>query len=300
MRIIALASLALTLSSSLALAQEAPPMPTDGSPTAGDSCSAGLNAGKAARAKGHLREARRQFKTCAILQCGSITHDECTKLAAEALEATPTVVIEAKDKSGSAVTSDLTVMIDDEVVAKELDGKSIAIDPGQHTVVVQRGSDRVSQTIATQEGIKARVVQLKFQTGFDPNGPVRDMSGHTIWPWALVAIGAAVGVAGMGVVVTSPDLPPGCNDDTKICDSLPGETSQALDARRDEAGRSVDQPRIGYAVVGVGVLLAAGGLLWHFFEPVEPRVPEGARAKMRIPLPFVMKNAAGLAASATF
>jgi len=268
------------------LTPDAPPPPPD------DPCSDGLAAGKLAQSKGLLREARKQYKACSVSQCLATTHDECAGLAGAVLDATPTIVVEARDRSGASITSDITVMVDEEVVAKELDGKSIAVDPGKHTITAQYGSDRVSQSITTQEGVKAMKVRLKFQYGFDPNAPVRDLSGHTIWPWALVAIGAAISVAGLGVVLTAPDLPVGCNDDTNVCVPLGNETptSQALETRREEAGRSQDQPIIGYAVVGAGVLLAAGGLIWHFLEPVEPRTAGARKIK---PAPLFAKGTGG-------
>src|SRR5688572_12562648 len=90
------ATLALLLaSSSSAFGQEPPPatradpgMPktiaADPNPnTPFESCESESDHGKAARAKSHLREARKHFKACAsAAQCSSSSvHEECAKLA---------------------------------------------------------------------------------------------------------------------------------------------------------------------------------------------------------------------------
>ena len=53
------------------------------------------------------------------------------------LLATPTIIIDAKDEVGHDV-GDVTVLVDDAMVAAEIDGKAIPLDPGPHTVRLQR------------------------------------------------------------------------------------------------------------------------------------------------------------------
>jgi len=71
------------------------------------------------------------------------------------------------------------------------------------------------------------------------------------------------------LIATTPSLPPGCDQNTKECTLLPGETKkdQSYIDRRDEAGRHVNQPVIGGVITGVGGAIIVGGLVWHFLEP---------------------------------
>jgi hypothetical protein len=282
------------------LSPEAPAVPEPAPPSepqTPQSCTAAHEDGQRARSQNKLVEARRHFVLCAAEAsvCAAPLRADCEKWAAEVLEATPTIVIGAQDRAGRDITN-ITVAIDGEIVAKELDGKSIAVDPGEHNVVLQRGPERLTQTIVVKERLKAQPVVMKVGGGIDVDGAARDLGGHSVWPWAVVAIGGAVVASGIAVALTAPQLPAGCDSETRECVPLPSETTQAFEQRQDDAGNAVGQTLVGIVVAGTGGLIVAGGLLWHFLEPVEPR-RTGLRRRLT---PWMGSGAGGIAASGSF
>ena len=92
--------------------------------------------------------------------------------------------------------------------------------------------------------------------------------GHSPYPWIVVGVGGAAVAAGLVLALTAPDRPSNCDPVTNSCAQVPGR-----DASEDSstAARSKNQPVIGWAVLGGGAALVAGGLLWHFLEPTGPR-----------------------------
>jgi hypothetical protein len=257
-------------------------------------CTTAVEEERQAAAAGKLRRAHKTLTTCAE-RCAGPVAMECAEAAVSALDRTPTLLVEAQDPRGNDVT-DVTVTIDGEVVAKEIDGRSLSVDPGSHTVVVSRRGSTASQTVVTSERTKAQPVRFTLGGATDPDGPARDVGGHTVWPWAVVAIGGAVVVAGVAVVLTTPGMPAGCDDTTRQCRPLAGETAQSFEQRRDQAGLNVDQPLIGALTIGAGGLLVGGALAWHFLESTEPRA---ARRRPAV-APWLAREGGGLAATGTF
>src|SRR4051812_26824402 len=95
-------------------------------------CATMVDDGIQERTAGKLREAREHFIACAA-QCSSTLQAECASWAQATLDATPSIVIEARDAQGNALT-DVTVTLDDSLVATELDGRAFPLDPGAHTL----------------------------------------------------------------------------------------------------------------------------------------------------------------------
>src|SRR5688572_19314060 len=95
-------------------------------------CIAAAGKGQAARKAGKLREARDNFIICGAESCPALVRHDCAQWNAELVPTLPTVVFGARDRSGRDLF-DVTVSMDGEILVKQLDGKSVAVDPGKHT-----------------------------------------------------------------------------------------------------------------------------------------------------------------------
>jgi tetratricopeptide (TPR) repeat protein len=140
--------------------------------------------------------------------------------------------------------------------------------------------------------------QIAAQPPPPPPVPPAEVREHTIPPWIVVGLGGAAVVAGVVVLATAPKLPDGCIPETKKCPRLPAESDTAFQDRQDRAGASQNQPTIGAVVLGGGLVLVAGGLLWHFLEPTGP-VTSSAALKPKLK-PDVTPGYAGLSLGGTF
>jgi tetratricopeptide (TPR) repeat protein len=140
-----------------------------------------------------------------------------------------------------------------------------------------------------------------------PAKPVENRE-HTVPPWIVVGIGGAVIISGIVVIATSPSLPANCNSDTNTCEKIdpdgagpkPLETSESASFknRSETAGQAKDQPKYGAILIGAGVAIVAGGLLWHFLEPTGP-VETTGKIKPKL-TPQAAPGYAGLSLGGTF
>lgn len=263
--------------------------------------------GQRSRASGKLRDAREQFLVCGAEGCPALVRKDCAQWQTELAAALPTVVFGAKDKQGRDLF-DVTVTMDGEVLLKKLDGKSITIDPGPHTFRFEAaGSPAVTERALVKEGERARVITVVMRENGDSSsgdsradnrpvtGPERDSSsGHTVYPWIVVGVGAAALIGGIVWFATAPSLPTGCDSSTAKCVRFASDTDSSFRARQEDAGRSDGQPIEGAVTMGIGGALVVGGLVWYFLEP------SGARTGVLRPTPWTTANAAGLSLGGAF
>jgi hypothetical protein len=227
--------------------------------------------GQRARSAGKLREARDHFVQCGSESCPALVRRDCAEWATELAQTLPSVVFGARDKKGRDLF-DVTVSVDGDVVVQKLDGKGIPIDPGKHTFRFEApGFAPVIEVALVKEGERARVFNVTFDAAASASKGRGDVSStkreHTIYPWLAVAAGAAGVVTGAVIVLTSPDHPAGCDEDTKKCVRLADESDADFTRRQEDAGVADGRPVLGLIVGGIGLAVAAGGLVWHFLEP---------------------------------
>lgn len=247
-------------------------------------CLGASEKGQRARAAGRLREARDLFLVCGAEGCPAMVRRDCTQWQIEVVSMLPSVVFGAKDRAGRDLF-DVTVTMDNEVLTRKLDGKSITVDPGPHTFKLEvAGQPPVIERALVKEGEKTRVIAVTIgapspeparaataPSGASTAAQTDQSGGHTVFPWIVVGIGGAAVATGLVVLLTSPSVPEGCNETSKTCAKLPGESAADLAERQKTAGRADTQPTQGLIVGGIGLGLVAGGLLWHFLEPTGDR-----------------------------
>lgn len=120
------------------------------------------------RQRSKLLQARDAALACASGACPKTLASDCSGWLSELEPAIPRVVFEARDEQGSVLT-DVSVSVDKQVVAERIDGRTIEIDPGEHSFRFRRSSGAfVEVTTVVIEGEKSRRVSATFPTGAPP------------------------------------------------------------------------------------------------------------------------------------
>jgi hypothetical protein len=217
---------ALLLGAALALAASALPATAQGDENTRDenrrgekqSCIEDHARGQALRKDGRLLDATRAFASCASVRCPSVVQAECARWHDEVTTATPTVVIDAVDPTGESLSS-VAVRVDGRPVVDRLDGRPIAIDPGEHDLVLEAdGGGRGVQRVLLLEGIKNRTIRVALggparraeatdprpgdDAGRDAAGPVlaRKPAPWIAYPLAAVGLAGIAGFATFGLL----------------------------------------------------------------------------------------------------
>lgn len=234
-------------------------------------CMSAAERGQKERAGGKLLDAQKDFLVCAAPDCPSIVAKDCATWSTEVASALSSIVIDAKDASGQDV-GEAMATIDGAIVAKQLDGKAILIDPGSHTLEISTNTGparKASQTFIAKEGEKARPIHLVLgepvsASSSNANADKGD-GGHTILPWLTVGVGGALLVTGLVLFLTA-STPEGCDDDTQTCAKRAGQTDADVQQNQEDAGSARGRRIIGVGSIVGGGVIAAAGLAWHFLE----------------------------------
>jgi hypothetical protein len=140
------------------------------------------------RQEDKLIEAREQLLLCARDLCPATLKKDCTTWTAEVDQATPSVVIDARNADGGDVI-DVKVTVDGKPFAERIDGKARPLNPGVHTFHYEtEGSPAVEEKVVIRAGDKMRKLTVKFapqgkQSGVTPTpGPSADKPGHETSP----------------------------------------------------------------------------------------------------------------------
>jgi hypothetical protein len=146
-------------------AAAAPAAPADEA-NAKAKCATAFEQAQTDKIAGRYVAARAAALACSQLECGSLIVRECVQLY-DALERDiPTIVVAARKAEGGELI-DVRVEMDGAVIAEQLTGQQLAVDPGPHQFVfthAERG--RVEFTASARVGDRARVIEATFE---DPN-----------------------------------------------------------------------------------------------------------------------------------
>jgi hypothetical protein len=165
-------------------------------------CADSYRSAQTQRRSGALRRARESLLVCVSDRCPAVLHPDCMRWLTEVEAAMPSVSFAAKGEGGRDIT-DVRVSIDGQLLTDVLDGKSIAVDPGSHTLRFEHsGEAPIEQALVVREGEKSRVVNVSWAkpTARDTErGPGRAGSGPPVSAWIFGGVGA-VSLATFGVL----------------------------------------------------------------------------------------------------
>jgi hypothetical protein len=159
------------------------------------SCADSYRNAQMQRRSGALRRARESLIMCSSDRCPAVLQPDCMRWLTEVEAAMPTMTVAAKGVDGKDVT-DVRVSLDGQLFSAALDGKSVSIDPGSHTLHFEHGTEApIDQQIVVREGEKSRVVSVSWA-----KAPVEINADHFAAPprsspstaaWVFGGIGAA-------------------------------------------------------------------------------------------------------------
>jgi hypothetical protein len=256
-------------------------------------CLAAADQGQSLRDDGSYRRAHEAFATCARDACPRVVANACSNWLRQLDEATPTIVLAAKDAAGNDVAN-VRVSIDDAPLAGALDGKPQEVDPGEHALRFEHeGAAPIETRVVIRAGEKNRIVGVTFpaeSVSADPSTAANPLASPqappgdvpigspqirnaTVLTLALVAAAAAGGGAyflaqSSDQAKTASRLRTGlmsssaCTDDptSASCSSL----SDAVDAQHRDAALGVT------LLAGAGAFAAGAFVAWLAWPRQQP------------------------------
>jgi hypothetical protein len=218
------------------------------------------------RRKEELLAARNQLRACASEACPSIARSDCVQWLGEVDRAVPSVVLEATTDAGPLF--EVTATVDGKVIATQLDGRPIELDPGLRTFAFERpGNPKLEQKVIIREGEKSRLVTANWTTpkpayAAEVGSPVPERPIPT-----LVYVLTGVGVLGLADFVLLSILG---NDKKREL-----ESSCAPFCSGDDVNGVKARYLMGDVGLGVGLLALAGGAALFFARPERVRTKAG-------------------------
>jgi len=153
-------------------------------------CLAEYESGQRTRLAGDLLAARRSFIICAQATCPEIVNTDCAQWIRELDEQIPTVTAAARWSDGQDVAT-ARVLIDGSVVAKQLDGKPIAVNPGRHRIAIEARGKRVERTFVASAGERSRVIRLTLERVEVREPETKGPTALDVVPWVLAGVSVA-------------------------------------------------------------------------------------------------------------
>jgi hypothetical protein len=125
--------------------------------------------GQKLRDNGAYLEARGRFIACAAEECPGEVRKGCVGWLGELDKLIPTVVFGARARDREL--SDVRVSVDGVLATERIDGKPVAVDPGEHHFRFERaGEPDIEQTAVLMAGEKERPITVRFGAD-EPEGP---------------------------------------------------------------------------------------------------------------------------------
>lgn len=275
-------ALALPMAAAATLAS-----PTSARADATHTCVSAASEGQNLRDRGQLTAAHQAFTQCSSDACPALVREDCRRWNQELDARLPTIVLGARDKDDGGDLVDVRVTIDGKPLVSVLDGRSLPVDPGPHTLVFEaRGHAPERAFVVVREGEHVRpvVATLARAAAGAPAAPtaspVSTAPAASTAPGASpgatgdaasssprlagVLVGAAAGVLGFATFAVLGSS--GAAEKTRLSSSCaPSETCSTHDL--DALRTKLVVADIGLVVGSAGVLVAGALLVVPLFRP---------------------------------
>lgn len=229
--------------------------------------------GQSLRKDKKLREARDQFKICAMSSCPTPVQRDCSRWLREVDEILPTVAFSVQDAKGKDL-SDVTISMDGQSLLGQLDGTSVAVNPGRHVFVFSvAGHPDVTEEVLISEGDKARKINVRLKDGEGDKGPSSSGGArYSPYPFILGGVGAVALGSGVALFVVGKNrFPDSCRDEAALPKGADGKPTCPEGTL---ANSSITQSNIGIGLMIGGGVLFAGGVGWFLYESfAKPKEP---------------------------
>lgn len=197
-------------------------------------------------------------------------------------KAKPSVIVDAKDEDGREVRN-VTVLVDGAPIAYELPDTPIALEPGAHTIAVQRNDgprERATASVVLVEGDTNHAVHLVLAKPPSEERPLEAPLNAPIAPRIVAGVGVVGVITGVVLLLARPTMPTNCNADTGTCPRLAAQTDAQFTDDRHTAGTNRGLLVTGVSALIGGGVLTATGVLWYVLErkPFETTKPRTALA----------------------
>ena len=214
--------------------------------------------------KGHYSAARADLKTCLRDVCPPFIRDDCRLWMEEVTRAQPMVVFSVHDERGADLV-DVRVRVDGDLVREKLDGRSVEVDPGEHTFRFEAaGYATIDQKTLVVQNVKNRVIEITMKAAAQAAEPMvaEEPSASPATPgrnYTLPIVLGVVGVAGIGMF-TAFEL----NGQSQLSDIKAGCGASAALCSDEELAPARTSFRLAAVSLGVGLvgLASAGIVLW--------------------------------------
>lgn len=119
------------------------------------------------RLDGSLMQSRSNLKACSLEVCPAVVQRDCVRWLDEVSSQIPTVVFEAITEAGDAQR--VTVKQGNQVLASELDGRPLEMDPGYYEFQLELpGHAPKVVSVLLKQGEKNRLVSVDFRRASEP------------------------------------------------------------------------------------------------------------------------------------
>ncbi|HKO50422.1 MAG TPA: hypothetical protein VJV79_22020 [Polyangiaceae bacterium] len=250
---------------------------------------------------GRLKVASELFASCVSQEgCPDAIRAECAEFRKDTERSVPTVIFAAVDEQGGDLIQ-VRVYSGDQVLSEALDGRPIAVDPGQHHFRFELQSGQVLESdVLVREAEKNRIVSVRTKPAPKPvtvvSAPGADANQTrgklpTAF-WVASGVGAAAlvswgtfAVIGYGKQSTVAECSPNCS------------ASSRPDYDAMQRNYLIADVSLGIAVASAGVAT------WLFFSSdrssaVEPQKSANSAARLTV-APLVSTRGAGVMLSAS-